>query len=318
MNEGLSIRNPQSLPKGTPDPNKPLWGAIRNENGHIKRPSWLKIKLETGPVYQEVLALTKSQKLNTVCEDARCPNIYECWNRKTATFMILGDVCTRSCGFCSVKTGKPFTWDPDEPRRVAEAIKTLGLRYAVITSVNRDELLLGGADIFAELIRRIRSDVPGCQVEVLVPDFRGVTEAIDLVVEAKPEVYAHNMETVPRLSKTVRPQASYERSLEVLRYAKSKGAVTKSSMMVGLGETIEEVREVMKDLRTVSDCDFFTVGQYLQPTKEHLSVDRFVHPSEFEEMEAYAKFVGFRHVASGPLVRSSYHADEASKALAKG
>lgn len=284
--------------------------------GNTRRPDWLKIKLETGPVFQEVHQLTKTHKLNTVCEDARCPNIYECWNRKTATFMILGDICTRSCGFCSVKTGKPVTWDVDEPRRVMEAIKTMGLRYAVITSVNRDELPLGGADIFADLIGRIHREVPICQVEVLVPDFRGVKEAIDLVVEAGPEVYAHNTETVPRLQKTVRPQASYERTLEVLQYAKSKGATTKSSVMVGLGETLSEVKGVMQDLRGV-ECDFFTVGQYLQPTKDHLPVARFVHPDEFQEMAHYGREIGFKHVASGPLVRSSYHADEASRLLRK-
>jgi len=277
----------------------------------MNRPEWLRIKLQTGPAYQEVVTLINTHHLNTVCEDARCPNIYECWNRKTATFMILGDVCTRSCGFCAVKTGKPNFWDPDEPRRVVEAVKTLGLRYAVITSVNRDERPLGGAEVFAEVIQRIHRDVPGCAVEVLVPDFRGVREAVEVVVRAGPEVYAHNVETVPRLQKRVRPQASYARSLEVLRYAKALGAVTKSSVMVGLGETLEEVKAVMEDLREVCDCDMFTVGQYLQPTKDHLPVDRFVHPEEFIELARFGREIGFKHVASGPLVRSSYHADEA-------
>jgi lipoic acid synthetase len=274
-----------------------------------RRPDWLKVKIPTGENYLQLKQLVSDKKLNTVCEDARCPNIAECWSRKTATFMILGDVCTRSCGFCSVKLGKPGTMDYDEPRRVAESVKQLGLKHAVITSVNRDDEKLGGADIFAMVIQEINKLAPGCKVEVLVPDFRGVWEALDVVLDAKPDILNHNIETVHRLYHFVRPQANYERTLELLKRAKDKGFVTKSGFMVGLGETDQEAIEVMHDLRSVS-CDIITIGQYLRPTKNHLPVQRYVHPDDFRKLKHIALEMGFKHAESGALVRSSYHADE--------
>ncbi|CUU10079.1 lipoic acid synthetase [Candidatus Kryptobacter tengchongensis] len=232
----------------------------------------------------------------------------ECWSRGTATFMILGDTCTRSCGFCAVKTGKPTWFDLDEPKRVAQAVKLMGIKHAVITSVNRDDLKDGGAGIFAETIRQIRKVNPECRVEILIPDFKGDESALDLVIEAKPDILNHNVETVPRLYKIVRPQAKYERSLKVLDYCKRNGLVTKTGMMLGLGETTEEVIEVMKDLRKI-DVDILTLGQYLQPTKMHLPVDRYVTPEEFEMLKRIGLEMGFKYVESGPLVRSSYHAE---------
>jgi lipoic acid synthetase len=232
----------------------------------------------------------------------------ECWNSGTATFMILGDTCTRSCGFCAVKTGRPADLDAEEPNRVADAIRTMGVKHAVITSVNRDELPDGGAAIFAETIRRVRAASPWARIEVLIPDFRGVQWALDLVIDAKPDILNHNTETVPRLYQVVRPQAKYERSMTVLDMSKRRGMVTKSGLMLGLGERMHEVLDVMKDLRGV-DCDILTLGQYLQPTTQHLPVDRFVHPEEFAEFKRLGLEMGFRHVESGPLVRSSYHAE---------
>jgi len=222
--------------------------------------------------------------------------------------MILGDVCTRSCGFCAVKTGKPTWFDSDEPRRVAQAVKLMGIKHAVITSVNRDDLKDGGAGIFAETIRQIRNLVPECRVEVLIPDFKGDESALDVIIEAKPDILNHNVETVPRLYKIVRPQAKYERSLKVLSYCKKHGLITKTGMMLGIGETIDEVIEVMKDLRAI-DVDILTLGQYLQPTKMHLPVDRYVTPEEFEMLKKLGIEMGFKYVESGPLVRSSYHAE---------
>jgi lipoic acid synthetase len=286
--------------------------AVENkELENARRPEWLKVKIPAGKNYLDLKQLVLDKKLNTVCEDARCPNIAECWSRKTATFMILGDVCTRSCGFCSVKLGKPGALDYDEPRRVAESVKQLGLKYAVITSVNRDDQKLGGADIFAMVIREINRLAPGCKVEVLIPDFRGVWEALDIVLDAKPDILNHNIETVRRLYHFVRPQADYERTLELLKRAKAKGAVTKSGFMVGLGETDGEVFEVMKDLRSAG-CDIVTIGQYLRPTKNHLPVQRYVHPEVFKMYKRTALEMGFKHAESGALVRSSYHADEQS------
>ncbi|MGA9407156.1 MAG: lipoyl synthase, partial [Bacteroidota bacterium] len=247
--------------------------------------------------------------LHTVCEEARCPNMGECWNSGTATFMILGDTCTRSCGFCAVKTGRPDFLDSDEPRRVGEAVEIMKLRHAVITSVNRDELFDGGAQIFAETIREIRRHVPACRIEVLIPDFQGSEAALDIVLDAQPDILNHNTETVPRLYKTVRPQAHYNRSLELLFRAKQKGFRTKSGMMLGLGETMEEVIDTMSDLREV-ECDILTLGQYLQPTKFHLPVERYVHPDEFGALKQRGMEMGFRYIESGPLVRSSYHAAE--------
>ncbi|MBD3223544.1 MAG: lipoyl synthase, partial [Caldithrix sp.] len=244
-----------------------------------------------------------------VCESARCPNLGECWSRRTATFMILGDVCTRSCKFCNINTGKPPEYDLQEPNRVADAVAELKLRHAVITSVARDDLKDGGAYIFAETIRQIRDRLPTCSVEVLIPDFKGDNESLDIVLHARPDILNHNMETVKRLQQDVRVQARYDRSLGVLEHAKSRGFITKSGIMVGLGESREEINQVLTDLRAI-ECDILTVGQYLPPTKQHYPMDRFYTPEEFEEIKEFALQAGFTHVESGPLVRSSYHADE--------
>jgi lipoic acid synthetase len=282
----------------------PLEGPARSP-----RPDWLKVKVPLGENFSRLKGLMQHKHLHTVCEEARCPNMSECWNAGTATFMILGDVCTRSCGFCAVKTGRPEGLDLEEPFRVADAVRSMGVRHAVITSVNRDELPDGGAGVFAETIRQVRRVSPSVTVEVLIPDFRGVEWALDVVVEARPEILNHNTETVPRLYPQVRPQAKYPRSLELLARAKRKGMTTKSGLMVGLGERTEEVLAVMEDLRRVQ-CDILTIGQYLQPTKEHLPVDRYVHPDEFALYRERGLTLGFRTVQSGPLVRSSYHAGE--------
>jgi lipoic acid synthetase len=282
--------------------------ATAVEPARARRPEWLKAKIPGGENYAGLLEIMRKEKLHTVCEEARCPNIGECWNARTATFMILGDICTRSCGFCAVKTARPdYGLDWDEPRRVADAAQKMGLRHAVVTSVNRDEREDGGAPIFAETIRQLRQLVPGIRIEVLIPDFKGSEAALDIVLDAKPDVLDHNVETAPRLYRTVRPQANYFQSLEVLDRAKRKGFTTKTGVMVGIGERTEEVLDVMKDLRRIN-CDIFTIGQYLQPTKEHLPVDRYVHPDEFQMFKEAGLKMGFRHVESGPLVRSSYHA----------
>ena len=272
-------------------------------------PAWFKVELRHGPDYQEIRRLTQDLNLHTICEEARCPNVWECWNNRTATFLILGDICTRRCHYCAVTTGRPLPLDEEEPERVAAAIKTLGLRHAVITSVNRDELPDGGARIFAETIRAIRRELPTCTVEVLIPDFLGDLAALAAVVGEGPEILNHNIETVRHLFPTVRPQGKYDRSLTLLDRAKRLGAMTKSGLIVGMGETAEEVREVMRDLRAVG-CDIMTIGQYLQPTKQHLPVARFYHPDEFTAFKAEGKALGFSHVESGPLVRSSYHAEQ--------
>ena len=278
-----------------------------------RRPDWLKIKVPLGTKFSEIRKLVDEQQLNTVCEDARCPNMAECWNRGTATFMILGDICTRSCGFCSVKTGRPLILDTDEPRRVAEAVERMALRHAVITSVNRDELKDGGAGIFAATIRAIRDRLPHCKIEVLTPDFQGKRDAIQTVIDARPDIFNHNTETVPRLYRRVRPQAKYQRSLDLLRMCHEQGMITKTGIMLGLGEEHNEVLQVMHDLRAVG-VDIMTLGQYLQPTKQHLPVERYVTPEEFVQWKTTGKELGFAHVESGPLVRSSYHADEQSVA----
>lgn len=267
-----------------------------------------------GDNYFRLKALVHDQQLNTVCEDARCPNIGECWGAGTATFMILGEVCTRACKFCAVKTGLPPEYDTDEPRRIAAAIQKLGLRYAVITSVDRDDLEDGGAFIFAETIRRTREACPGIRIEVLIPDFRGSVDALRKVVEAQPYVLGHNIETVPRLYPLARAGARYQRSLDHLKNAGSFGipVTTKSGLMVGLGESEEEILEVLRDLRK-AEVDIVTLGQYLQPTRDHLPVERFYQPEEFDEYRRYAYSIGFRYVASGPLVRSSYHAEQQVK-----
>jgi lipoic acid synthetase len=274
------------------------------------RPDWLRVKVPSGEGYARLKALIDQHQLHTVCEEARCPNIAECWASGTATIMILGETCTRSCGFCAVKTGRPNELDLAEPQRVAAAVKLMNLRHTVITSVNRDELDDGGASIWAETIREIRKAHPTTHIEVLIPDFQGDVHAWDTVMQERPEILNHNTETVPRLYRLVRPQAKYQRTLDLLRYAKEKyGLVTKSGLMVGLGESSDEVIAVMHDLHKVG-CDILSIGQYLQPTKAHLPVARFVHPEEFEHYKRIGLEIGFRHVESGPLVRSSYHAAE--------
>ena len=285
-----------------------------DERIRTPRPDWLKVRLPSGEGYTNTKSIVKEHDLNTVCEDARCPNMAECWGNGTATFMILGDICTRSCGFCNVKTGRPTELDLDEPRRVAEAISKMGVKYAVITSVNRDELSDGGAELFAETIYRIKQESPETKVEVLIPDFKGDEEALKIVLRANPDVLNHNIETVPRLYGTVRPQADYRQSLELIRRAARQGAVTKSGMMVGLGERPDEVLRVLDDLKE-HGCRIATIGQYLQPSKKHLPVERFVHPLEFAEFKAYGIVLGFDAVESGPLVRSSYHAEKALNIL---
>lgn len=270
-------------------------------------PPWFKVRMRQGADYQDIRRIMDTLELHTICEEARCPNVWECWNNRTATFLILGDICTRRCHYCAVATGRPHELDREEPMRVARAVQTLGLRHAVITSVNRDELEDGGASIFAETIRQIRRLTPLCAVEVLVPDFEGDEAALHLVLDPQPDILNHNIETVRRLFPTVRPQGKYDRSLALLERAKRRGARTKSGLIVGMGETGEEVREVMHDLRNVG-CEIMTIGQYLQPTKQHLPVARFYHPDEFAAFKAEGLAMGFSHVESGPLVRSSYHA----------
>jgi lipoic acid synthetase len=282
-----------------------------------KRPDWLKVRVPTGPRYIELKSMMRTMELHTVCEEARCPNIGECWGHGTATFMILGDVCTRACRYCAVTSGKPTTLDLGEPKRVAEAVAKMGLRHAVITSVDRDDLPDYGAGLFAATIRKIHQIVPGCAVEVLTPDFQGSMDALSVVMDAQPEIFNHNIETVRRVFRRVRPGRSrYDVSLDVLRAAKemSDGGLTKSGIMVGLGEAREEIRQTMQDLRAAG-VDIMTIGQYLRPTAKHVEIDRYYHPDEFAEMREEGLALGFSHVESGPLVRSSYHAHEQSDAL---
>jgi lipoic acid synthetase len=274
-----------------------------------KKPDWLKVKLPTGDNYSEVLSLLRNKKLNTVCEEAKCPNIAECWNHRTATFMILGDTCTRSCGFCNVKVGLPTELDLEEPGRVVDAIKLLDLSHAVITSVNRDELEDGGAAVFKECVKLLREKKPDCTVEILIPDFKGEEKAFNIIMKNPPDILNHNIETVKRLYHAVRPQAKYERSLNLIRWFKEKGLKTKSGIMVGIGETKDEVLILMKDLLS-HGCDIMTIGQYLQPTKQHLPVDRFVAPEEFKMYKEEGLKMGFKIVESSPLVRSSYRAHQ--------
>ncbi|MBS1990222.1 MAG: lipoyl synthase [Cyanobacteria bacterium SZAS LIN-3] len=278
------------------------------------KPDWLKVRLPTGEPYWRVKNLMVEHDLHTVCESAACPNRGECWSRGTATFMILGNICTRSCGFCNVITGKPTELDLDEPARVASAVAKLSLKYAVITSVNRDELKDGGASVWAETIKQVRAVSPETKIEVLIPDFCGNWDALQTVMEARPDVLNHNIETVPRLYLTVRPQGRYERSLELLLRAKEFGLTTKSGLMLGLGEEDEEVMAVLKDWRK-SRVDLITLGQYMQPTDNHLPVARFVHPDRFKQFEVEGLAMGFAGVFSGPLVRSSYHAEEQAELL---
>src|ERR1700729_3590135 len=281
------------------------------------KPSWLKARAPVGENFHNLKKLARGLGLHTVCESAQCPNIGECWDHHTATFMLLGDICTRRGGFCAVPKGRPQAIDWDEPRRVAEAVRTLGLRHAVVTSVNRDDDNVGGARIFAETIRQIRRLVPQCRVEVLIPDFQGLEEPLRIVLDAQPNVLNHNTETVPRLYRAVRSGARYERTLNLLENAKkfSPGLVTKSGVMVGLGESTEELIEVFRDLGA-RGVDILTVGQYLRPSKDHLPIARFYTPDEFRELRSEALRFGFRHVESGPMVRSSYHAHEHADAAA--
>ncbi|WP_423802940.1 lipoyl synthase [Paenibacillus dendrobii] len=281
------------------------------------KPDWIRIKLTTGDNYQEIKSMMRSKTLHTVCEEARCPNIYECWANRTATFMILGDICTRACRFCAVNTGRPTELDLQEPERVAEAAENMGLNHCVVTSVARDDLSDGGAMIFAETVKAIRKRLPLCSVEVLIPDFMGNWDALKVVMDAKPDILNHNIETVERMSNRVRAKAKYDRSLELLKRAKEMqpNIPTKSSIMLGVGEEYDEILQSMDDLRAV-DCNIMTIGQYLQPSPQHLNVVKYYHPDEFAKLKEEGMQRGFSHVESGPLVRSSYHAHEQVKSAA--
>lgn len=277
----------------------------------LKKPKWLKAKLPSGPEYHAVNELVETNKLHTVCKSAQCPNMGECWTRGTATLMILGNVCTRSCGFCAIQTGRPPELDLGEPARVADAVAKMGLKHAVITSVARDDLKDGGASVWAATIRAIRHRNPNTAVEVLIPDFKGNNEHLDIVLEAKPDILNHNVETVERLQRPVRKTANYQQSLNVLRHAKSRGFTTKSGIMLGLGETVEEIEACLRDMRK-AQIDIVTIGQYLQPTPKHIPLERWVTPDEFEHWKTFGLEIGFGVIESAPLVRSSYHAEEQS------
>lgn len=281
-----------------------------------RRPDWIKVRAPSGETYQWLQGLMRSKELHTVCEEAMCPNLGECWGSGTATFLLMGDICTRTCGFCDIKHGKPSPLDWLEPDRIAQAVKAMKLKHAVITSVNRDDRKDGGAPIFALVIQRIRQIYPGCSIEVLVPDFKGSQEALKIVMDARPEILNHNVETVPRLFKTVQPQDRYEWAATTLSNAKRLDAevLTKSGIMVGLGETIEEVKAVMSDQREWG-VDILTIGQYLQPSKKHLPIARYYSPEEFQDLKEYGLQIGFKWVESDPLVRSSYHAAEQVRSL---
>jgi len=274
-----------------------------------RKPLWLKVRAPGGPNYLKLKRLVREQNLHTICEEAHCPNIGECWEQRTATFLILGDICTRACGFCAVKHGRPTELDLAEPDRVAQAVKSLGLEHAVVTSVNRDDQADGGAAVFAAVIRRVRELSPACSVEVLIPDFRGSETALRTVVEARPDILNHNMETVPRLYREVRPGSRYERSLELFARARqtAPGLVTKSGVILGFGEERDELLQTMADLRRV-DCDILTLGQYLRPSQQHLPIMKYYAPEEFAQLKSIGVEMGFKHVEAGPLVRSSYHA----------
>jgi lipoic acid synthetase len=284
----------------------------------LRRPEWIRVRAPAGETYEWLRDLMRSKSLHTVCEEARCPNVGECWGAGTATFLMMGDVCTRSCGFCDIATGRPSPLDWAEPERVAQAVHSMKLRHAVITSVNRDERADGGAPIFAMVIRRIRELQPGCSIEVLIPDFKGSLQALRVVVEARPEILNHNVETVPRLFRQVQPQDRYEWAAATLTNAKrlDPEILTKSGIMVGLGETVDELRSTMRDLRAWG-VEILTIGQYLQPSKKHLPITRYYTPDEFAELKNYGLSIGFRWVESGPLVRSSYHAEQQVRALSR-
>lgn len=283
--------------------------AVGEDKVRIKKPKWLRVKLPTGENYKRVRSLVDEHKLHTICESGNCPNMGECWGEGTATFMILGNICTRSCGFCAVKTGRPDEVDEFEPGRVAHSVKTMGVKHAVITSVDRDDLKDGGANIWAQTVRAIRKQSPSTTLETLIPDFGGKWENLQIIIDVAPEIVSHNLETVRRLTKEVRIQAKYDRSLEVLFRLKKGGMRTKSGIMLGLGETHEEIIETMSDLRSVN-VDILTIGQYLQPTTRHLPINEFVTPERFEEYRVLGLEMGFKYVESGPLVRSSYRAEK--------
>lgn len=307
-----NVINPDEIPSTDnqgwqPDPKHPR-----------RRPPWIRVKAPSGETYEQVHDLMRSKTLHTVCEEAQCPNIGECWGSGTATFLMMGDTCTRSCGFCDIKTGRPSPLDWAEPNRVAESVRAMNLRHVVITSVNRDERADGGAPIFAMVIRRIRQLQPGCSIEVLIPDFKGSETALKIVMDAQPEILNHNVETVPRLFKKVQPQDRYEWALATLGNAKQMDplVLTKSGIMVGLGETFDEVVEVMRDLAEIG-VDILTIGQYLQPSKQHLPVERFYLPEEFDRFQEIGRELGYKWVESGPLVRSSYRAERQVRELSK-
>ena len=282
---------------------------MQQDETRIPKPKWLKVKLPTGENYRKVRSLVDEHKLHTICESGNCPNMGECWGEGTATFMILGNVCTRSCGFCAVSTGKPLDADPFEPARVANSVKLMGVKHAVITSVDRDDLADGGSEIWVKTVELVRVKSPGTTMETLIPDFAGNWENLQRIIDVAPDIVSHNLETVRRLTKQVRIQAKYDRSLEVLFRLKKGGMRTKSGVMLGLGENRDEVLETMEDLRSVQ-VDILTLGQYLQPTRKHLPVQEFVTPEQFKEYEELGLKMGFRFVESGPLVRSSYHAEK--------
>jgi lipoic acid synthetase len=292
----------------TPEGRKLLRVEARNSQTPIERkPDWIKTRLKMGPQYRELSGLVKSEGLHTVCQEAGCPNIYECWEDREATFLIGGDQCTRRCDFCQIDTGRPKALDRDEPRRVAESVATMGLKYATVTGVARDDLEDGGAWLYAETVRQIHAAIPGCGVELLIPDFNNVPEQLAEVFSSRPEVLAHNVETVPRIFKRIRPGFRYERSLEVLTKARADGLVTKSNLILGMGETREEVSQALRDLHEAG-CELVTITQYLRPSPRHHPVERWVKPEEFVELAAEAEEIGFAGVMSGPLVRSSYRA----------
>jgi lipoic acid synthetase len=297
----------------SPSNEHPAQDALRSP---VRRPDWIKVRAPSGETYEKLRGMMRQKALHTVCEEARCPNMGECWGAGTATFLLMGEICTRSCGFCDIATGRPSPLDWMEPERVARAVQSMDLRHAVITSVNRDERTDGGAPIFAMVIRRIRELQPGCSIEVLIPDFKGSIDALKIVMDARPEILNHNVETVPRLFKQVQPQDKYDWARATLSNAKEldPDVLTKSGIMAGLGESIDEIKEVMVDLREWG-VDILTLGQYLQPSKKHLPIERYYLPEEFEALKLFGTEIGFRWVESGPLVRSSYHAEKQVQAL---
>jgi lipoic acid synthetase len=296
---------------GAPEAPEPATESARH-----KHPEWLRVRFPGGEGYSALKQRVRELSLHTVCQSASCPNIGECWNNRALTIMILGDICTRSCRFCDVKTGRPLPVDEDEPRRVASMLAALDLHHTVITSVDRDDLEDGGAEIWARTLHACHESAPRMTIEVLVGDFKGNLADVDTVLDAQPDVFSHNLETVPRLSRQVRVQARYDRSFAVLRHARSRGALTKTGLMLGLGEALSEVREVVDELAALG-LTVLTLGQYLSPSKSHLPIDRYVHPDEFEDLRQYAQAAGIEHVESGPLVRSSYHADGQSELVAR-